>query len=121
MLKRFEDLEIWKEGRLLTQSIYAASRDGSFSKDFALRDQIRRAALSITSNIAEGFERESNKQFLYFLSIAKGSASEIRSQLYVAFDESYIDQSKFDELYQQSSKTIRKIGGLIHYLQKSHK
>lgn len=116
MLKKFEDLEIWQDGRVLTQIVYRLSKEGAFAKDFALRDQIRRACISITSNISEGFERSSNKQFLYFLSIAKGSASEVRSQIYVAFDEEYISREEFNQLYEQASKTISKIGGLMHYL-----
>ena len=121
MWQRAEDLQAWQEGRHLTQMIYAASKGIKFSRDFALRDQIRRAAISITSNIAEGYERNSDKQFCYFLSIAKGSASEVRSQLYVALDEAYIDRQKFDTLYEQASRTIGKIGGLIHYLERRKK
>ena len=86
MITRFEDLEVWKEGRWLTQSVYEVTKNGRFSQDYALRDQIRKASISITSNIAEGFARNSNKQFLYFLAIAKASASEVLSQLYVALD-----------------------------------
>ncbi len=118
MCQRAEDLEIWQEGRSLTQMIYAVSKENEFSKDFALKDQIRRAVISITSNIAEGYERNSNKQFIYFLAIAKGSASEVRSQLYVALDEEYINKEKFDALYEHASRTINKIGGLIHYLER---
>ncbi len=116
-----EDLEIWQDGRHLTKLIYTATKTGPFSKDFALKDQIRRASISITSNIAEGFERSKNKQFLYFLSIAKGSASEVRSQLYVALDEEYVDQKTFDILYEQVSRSINKIGGLINYIESKHR
>ena len=117
MIKKFEDLEIWQDGRLLTQRIYQISKQDSFAKDYSLSNQIRRAGISITSNIAEGFERNSNKQFLHFLSIAKGSTSEVRSQLYVALDEKYIDQVTFDEVYKLALQTLKKIGGLIHYLE----
>ena len=117
MVKKFENLEIWQDGRMLTQLIYALSNKGDFSKDFGLKDQIRRASISVTSNIAEGFERKSNKQLLQFLYYAKGSAGEVRSQLYVALDEGYINQEIFDQAYEQASKTINKIGGLIHYLE----
>ncbi len=120
MIKNFEDLEVWKEGRQLTRHVYSVSKKGAFAKDFGLKDQIRRAAVSITSNIAEGFERNANKQFLYFLSIAKSSAGEVRSQLYVALDEGYINQETFDILYEQASKTISKIGSPIRYLQNHH-
>ena len=116
-----EDLEVWQEGRYLTKMIYDITKRKAFSKDFALKDQIRRAAISITSNIAEGYERYSDKQFLYFLSIAKGSTSEVRSQLYVALDQEYIDPDKFDVLYQNASRTINKIGGLNHYLESKPK
>lgn len=105
-------------GRELTKSIYLITNQGDFAKDFALKDQIRRAAISVISNIAEGHERNTNKQFIHFLSIAQGSAGELRSQLYVALDEKYISQTTFDELHEQASKTINKIGGLMKYLQK---
>lgn len=85
--RRFEEIDAWKQARELTCEVYRVSRRKAFSKDFALRDQIRRAAISISSNIAEGYERDSRKAFLHFLSIAKGSAGEVRSQLYVALDE----------------------------------
>lgn len=80
-IERFEDLEAWKGARALTGSIYAVTGTGAFSRDFALRDQIRRASISIVSNIAEGFERDGDKEFLQFLSMAKGSCGEVRVQL----------------------------------------
>ncbi|TAK06448.1 four helix bundle protein, partial [bacterium] len=89
-VKSFEDLEVWKETRRLSKEIYAATQDAKFSKDFGLRDQIRRAAVSVMSNIAEGFERGGNQEFIQFLYIAKGSCGEVRSQLYVALDQGYI-------------------------------
>ena len=95
-IRRFEDIEAWKAARRLTQKVYAVSKCGDFRKDFALRDQIRRASISITSNIAEGFERDGTKEFASFLSIAKGSAGEVRSQLYVALDEGYINPDTFN-------------------------
>lgn len=84
-----------------------------------MRNQIRRAAISITSNIAEGFERDSRPAFLHFLSIAKGSAGEVRNQLYVALDEGYIDRSTFEQLYELALSTIKQIQGLINYLDAS--
>ena len=81
-IQNFEDLEIWKEARGLTQAIYRLTRDSRFSKDFGLRDQIQRAAISIMSNIAEGFERGGNQEFIQFLYVAKGSCGEVRSQLH---------------------------------------
>ncbi len=82
--QRFEDIKAWQKARELVKNIYQATSVGKFARDFVLRDQIRRAAVSIMSNIAEGFEREGNKEFLQFLSLAKGSCGEVRAQLYVA-------------------------------------
>ncbi len=84
-IKNFEDLEIWKDARLLTKAVYQLTKDVKFAKDFALRDQIRRAAVSVMSNIAEGFERGGNQEFIQFLYVAKASCGEARSQLYVAW------------------------------------
>src|SRR5437773_8960599 len=118
-ITRFEDIEAWKKGRELRKAVYAHSKRGEFAKDFALKDQIRRAALSVTSNIAEGFERDGNKEFRQFLSNAKGSCGEVRDQLYTALDEKYVSQQQFDELYQLASETSRLISGLMKYLQQS--
>lgn len=116
---RFEDIAAWKAARKLTREVYALSRRSHFARDFALRDQIRSAAISVTSNIAEGFERKGNREFYRFLSIAKGSAGEVRSQLYVALDEGYIDESAFDHASALAIETINKIGGLMRYLAKN--
>jgi four helix bundle protein len=91
-VRNFEELEIWKEARRLTQEIYRLTRDPKFSKDFGLSSQIQRAAISIMSNIAEGFERGGNQEFTQFLYVAKASCGEMRSQLYVALDQGYVDQ-----------------------------
>ena len=96
-VRNFEDLEIWKDARALTREIYQLTRDSKFSKDFALRDQIRRAAVSIMSNIAEGFERGGNQEFIQFLYVAKASCGEVRSQLYVALDQSYVAPKDCDD------------------------
>ena len=114
--KRFEEIEAWQLGRELTRRVYAASRTDSFSRDFALRDQIRRASISITSNIAEGFERRSRQDFARFLDIAKASNAEVRSQLYVALDEGYLDTDDFDALYELSTHVGAKLGALLRYL-----
>ena len=98
-VEHFEDLEVWKLARRLTGKIYSLSRTGSFAKDFGFRDQICRAAVSIVSNIAEGFERRSNSQFMQFLCIANGSAGEVRAQLYVALDLGYVSQAQFQEVF----------------------
>ena len=94
-IKQFENIEIWQKARELTRMIYTISSKGNFEKDFGLKDQIRRASVSVLSNISEGFERGSNKEFIYFLSIAKGSCGEIRAQLYVALDQKYINEECF--------------------------
>jgi four helix bundle protein len=97
-VKNLEDLEIWKDARMLIRIIYRITREPKFSKDFALRDQIQRAGVSIMSNIAEGFERGGNQELVHFLYIAKASCGEVRSQLYVAVDQSYLTQKDRDEL-----------------------
>ena len=89
-IKKFEDLESWKKARQLTNKIYEATAEGSFTRDFGLKDQIRRASISILSNIAEGFERGGDKEFLQFLAVAKGSCGEVRAQLYIAVDQGYL-------------------------------
>ena len=86
-IEKFEDIQSWQKARTLTKEIYGVTLTGAFAKDFGLRDQIRRAAVSILSNIAEGFERGGDKEFLQFMAIAKGSAGELRAQLYVALDQ----------------------------------
>ncbi len=118
-IERFEDIEGWKLGREATKMVYEATLSGNFNKDFALRDQIRRASISITSNIAEGFERDGDKEFINFLSIAKGSCGEVRSQLYAALDQNYITQQKFDAIYNKLNEAGRTIGGFMRYLQQS--
>src|SRR5918911_616020 len=97
-IERFEDLLAWRRARALTAAIYRMTSDGSFAKDYGLRDQIRRAAVSIMSNIAEGFERGRPSEFHQFLSVAKGSCAELRSQLYVALDAGYINEERFKKL-----------------------
>jgi four helix bundle protein len=118
-IKRFEDVEAWKKGRELTRRIYQITSKSKFTRDYALRDQIRRAAISITSNIAEGFDRGGNREFVQFLAIARGSASELKSQLYTALDAGYVDQKEFAELYQLAHSVVLLIGGFIKYLQQS--
>src|SRR5216684_5101332 len=98
-LERFEDLDAWKKARELTKSVYQVTSAGEFARDFGLRDQIRRASVSIISNIAEGFDRDGNAEFVQFLSVAKGSASEVKAQLYIALDLTYITSKEFDELF----------------------
>ena len=109
---RFEELVAWQKARLLTQDVYRVSGEGAFGKDFGLKDQIRRAAVSTMSNIAEGFERGRPAEFHQMLSIAKGSCGEVRSQLYVAFDSGFIDKGTFTKLLESAEETGRIIGGL---------
>jgi four helix bundle protein len=111
-IKRFEDLIAWQKARKLTREIYQATRQGSFASDYGLARQIQRAAVSIMSNIAEGFERWGHAEFHQFLSIAKGSCAEVRAQLYVALDVGYLDQALFDQLLAQAEEVGRVIGGL---------
>lgn len=116
---RFEDLEAWKKARELTKAIYQITSTGGFARDFCLRDQVRRASVSIMSNIAEGFGRKRDKDFQYFLSLAKGSTGEVKAQIYVALDAGLISGAQFAQLYELATETGRLIGGLIKYLSKS--
>ena len=116
---RFEDLEAWKIARELTREIYRVTSADKFSRDFGLGDQLRRASVSIMSNIAEGFERDGNREFCNFLSIGKGSAGEVRAQLYVAFDQGYISRDEFELLCRKATDSGRMIAGLANYLRKS--
>ncbi|MFP5503874.1 MAG: four helix bundle protein [Candidatus Sericytochromatia bacterium] len=118
-LRNFEDIEAWKKGRALTKSIYRITSQGPFAKDFGLKDQIRRASVSIISNIAEGYERGGDKEFIQFLSLAKGSSGEVRAQLYVAYDAGFITQPQLDQLRSQVDDVSRLIGGFMRYLQGS--
>ena len=115
-VERFEDLRIWQTSREIVSTIYQMTAVGDFSRDFSLRDQIRRAAVSVPSNIAEGFSRHSNKEFIQYLFIAKGSAAEVQSQLYVALDQEYILQEQFDEIYRQLETVAKQISRFITYL-----
>lgn len=119
-IEKFEDMEVWQQARSITKAVYTNSRQGDFAWDFGLRDQIQRAAVSIMSNIAEGFERGTNKEFIQFLFIAKGSAGEVRSQLYIALDLGYIKKSAFDQLNTELISVSRQISGFIKYLQTSN-
>jgi four helix bundle protein len=120
-ITRFEELDCWKKARELVRQIYEVSSDAAFARDFGLKEQIRRAAVSVMSNIAEGFDRGGNKEFLQFLSIAKGSAAEVRSQLYVALDAGYLGRDAFDALNSQATKVGMVVSGLIRYLQDSNR
>ena len=115
---RFEDIEVWQKAMDLCDDIYAVTSKDLFIKDFALRDQIRKSAISVPSNIAEGFERESNNQFIYFLIIAKASAGELRTQLIIAKNQKYISLEHFEELKIRCVEISKMISGFISYLKK---
>ena len=132
-VERFEDLRVWQAAREIVEAIYKASSAGGFSRDYALRDQIRRAAVSIPSNIAEGFSRRSNKEFIQFLFIvhpvkymrtflfhgAGGSAAEVQSQLYTALDLGYLSEDEFQRIFQELETLSKQVSKLISYLRKA--
>lgn len=118
-IERFEDIEIWQFARVLTKLVYKITSVEPFSKDYKFRDQIRAASGSIMDNIAEGFGRGGNKEFLNFLSIAKGSNDEVRSQSYRAFDCGYIENETLKELLEQTDKISKKTTSFISYLKTS--
>lgn len=111
-IEKFEDLVAWQKARELTSEIYRITNQGEFAKDYGLRDQIRRASVSVMSNIAEGFERYNPKEFHHFLSIAKSSCGEVRSQLYVALDANYLPTTKFAELKNKCIELSKITNGL---------
>jgi four helix bundle protein len=116
-INRFEEIEAWKTSRQLTNMVYALGNQTGFNRDFGLRDQIRRASVSIMSNIAEGFESRTDVQFVNFLGMARASAGEVRSQLYIAFDQKYIAEEQFKESYSLAEKCARQIAKFISYLE----
>lgn len=118
-IERFEDIQAWQRARLLVNEIYSASKSGQFAKDFGLRDQIRRAAVSIMLNIAEGFARKTNREFTQFLVIAHGSAAEVQAALYVALDQQYFTEAEFRALFNLTEETSKLILGFINYLRKA--
>ena len=116
-IKRFEDIDAWKESRELVKLVYdAINASGRFQKDFRLVNQIQGAAVSSMSNIAEGFSRKSNKEFIQYLFISKSSAAEVQSQVYVALDQKYISKELFEQIYNQAEKVSRMNSGFIKYL-----
>jgi four helix bundle protein len=117
--KRFEEIECWRKARGLTRRVYEVTGQGNFARDFGLKDQMRRAAVSIMSNIAEGHDRSGTGEFVQFLANAKGSAAEVKCQLYVARDQKYVNQKDFNELTELATETGRMIAGLMNYLRGS--
>jgi four helix bundle protein len=116
VIDRFEDIEAWQLARELTCKVYALTTDGHFSRDFGLKGQIQNAAGSSMHNTAEGFDAESNAEFMRFLRYAKRSCTEVQSQLYVALDNKYISKAQFDDVYEQARRTRAAIRGFIKYL-----
>jgi len=114
---RFDEIQAWQTARELTRLVYRLSGQGVFAKDFGLRDQIRRAAVSVMSNIAEGFESQTQAQFVRYLSLSKGSAGEVRSQAYVAMDLEYITADEFKTLFDLADKNSRQLARFIAYLE----
>ncbi|HIJ95864.1 MAG TPA: four helix bundle protein [Desulfuromonadales bacterium] len=117
-IERFEDVQAWQKARVLVKEVYTVSNTGRFAKDFGLRDQIRRAAVSIMLNIAEGFARKSRKEFAQFLVIAHGSTAEVQAALYVAIDQEYMRKADFDMIYQLADEISKMIMALTRYLNK---
>lgn len=115
LIEKFEDIRGWQEARRLTRQIYGLTKKGLLSRDFGLRDQIQRASVSVMANIAEGFDCDSRKEFARFLGIARRSAVEVQSLLYICLDTGYITQEQFDTSYQQALKTKR----MVHALKQS--
>ncbi len=115
-VERFEDLRVWQGARQICSLIYAVSSSGNFSQDFALKDQIRRAVVSMMSNIAEGFHAGSDAEFRRFLGYARRSLAEVQSQLYIALDQGYLPQDEFDDIFSHMETTFRQINALIGYL-----
>ena len=118
MIQKFEDIQAWQEARALVKMVYQLTNKDKFSKDFGMRDQIRRASVSVMNNIAEGFDCESKIEFSRFLGIARRSAVEVQSMLYAALDVEYIDQNEFDIHYEQARKTKALVGGFKRSLTK---
>jgi four helix bundle protein len=118
-IKNFEDLEIWQMARRMTQEIYTLGRTPKLSRDYGLKDQMQRSAVSIMSNVAEGFERGGNQEFVQFLYVAKASSGELRSQLYVALDQEYLDQTSVEKLLTALKRLSVMIKHLIDHLKQS--
>jgi four helix bundle protein len=118
---KFEDLKIWQIALKITKEIYDITSKKEFFKDFSLRDQIRRAIISVSSNIVEGFEKNNNNEFIRFLKIAKGSIGEVRNQLYIALAVNYINQEEFEKLNNELIELAKQVGKFISYLETNRK
>lgn len=118
-IERFEDLQCWQRARELSKNVYAITKIGDFVKDFEMKGQIRAASGSIMDNIAEGFDRGGRDEFKQFLTVAKGSTGEVKSQLYRALDQQYIVEEKFKEMYEEAEIVSKQIDALRNYLLKT--
>jgi len=116
-ITRFEDIQAWQTARELTNLVYTLTNRAGFNRDFGLRDQIRRAVVSVMSNIAEGFESRTDVQFINFLGTARASAGEVRAQLYIAHDQGYLKDEEFNETYVLAEKCARQVARFISYLE----
>jgi|ERR1041385_185680 four helix bundle protein len=116
-VQSFEELHVWQSARALVKDVYKATKQRPFARDRGLSSQIQRAATSTMSNIAEGFERGSKKEFIQFLNVAKGSNGEVRSQLFVALDQEYLDEKTFNALRESAISLSRRIASFIRYLE----
>jgi four helix bundle protein len=116
----FEDLAIWQESRRINKEIWCLILNSNLTNDYALRNQINRSSGSLMDNIAEGFDRSGNKEFIHFLSIAKASCAEVQSQLYRCLDRDYLDLQKFNELKDATVILGKRIGAFMSYLNKSN-
>jgi four helix bundle protein len=118
-IEKFEDILAWQKARELTREIYSHAKIGSFAKDFGLRNQIQRASVSIMGNVAEGYDRGGDKEFIQFLSVSRGSCGEVKSHLYVALDQEYVLPPQFNRLYEQADGVGRLLAGFMNYLRRS--
>jgi four helix bundle protein len=119
-IEKFEDIIAWQKARLLTREVYQCTRMGAYAKDYGLKDQVQRASVSTMANVAEGFERGGDKEFIQFLSNSKGSCGEVKSHLYLAPYQAYITPARFDQLYGQASEVGRLLSGFMSYLRESN-
>jgi len=118
LVKRFEDLQAWQEARSVTQRVYKLTQEPEFRRDYGLVDQVRRASVSVMNNIVEGFDSGSSAEFVRFLGYARRSGSEVQSCLYVALDQRYVSQTKFQEMYESVERARSLIAGFIRYLRR---
>ncbi|MEJ5352341.1 MAG: four helix bundle protein [Melioribacteraceae bacterium] len=118
---KFEDMKVWQDARLFVQKIYKITENAQFKKNYSFREQIQKASISIMNNIAEGYERDSNKELIKFLSYSKGSSGELRNMLYIALDLKYISQEEFQELLEMNLSISKQLSNFIKYLKNRNK